>query len=101
MSVLENVLRQGYCCIFGYMTANATKTTKEMAEELYLHPRTIRLYKAQLRDGRQTCLNRTSCRFLISESPQKLSCHPEVPEVPKAPQTNGQSVAEPPEHDPE
>ena len=61
MLVIEVIVKKGYCCAFGYMLANRHKTTKEMAEELGLAPRTIRLYKQRLKERKLICYSFSNC----------------------------------------
>jgi len=78
--LLERVQQEGYCCLFAYMISNTDLTTKEMSKELDANPRTIRIYKAKVRDGECTCRHSPFCCFSV-QSPQELSLdHPEPPQ---------------------
>lgn len=53
----------GYCCPFGYLTANTRKTTLEMSKELSVAPRTVRLWKHNLLERTVECKKNSTCPY--------------------------------------
>jgi len=61
---------EGFCCIFGYFMAKRDIGTKALADHLGVSDRTIRNWKARIRDRETVCqgVRRPSCRYCKTSS---------------------------------
>lgn len=53
----------GYCCIFGYFIANRNRRTIDLARELMVTTRTVRLYKQAIKKREVTCDGYANCTY--------------------------------------
>lgn len=71
IKVLFRVRKAGYCCAFAYFQANETRPELELARELSISPRTVRIWRRRLREQLLTCSRFTPCFQIAAERLRK------------------------------
>jgi hypothetical protein len=55
------VKKEGYCCIYAYLRANALEKEIVLAAICHVTPRTIRTWRRKLREGTLSCSSASDC----------------------------------------